>query len=622
LDLAVRFLNDLIERRIFRFVVAYVAGSWAILQVVDQFVNNGLLPGFMYRAALALVLCGLPGALIVSWFHGAKGRQEVPRIERWLLAGVALFAVSTTGFVARIGITEGMTPNTAELTATHDPRRVAVLYLDSRGGGDAEFLASGLTEALIDQLGEVEGLHVVSRNGSMLFRGAVAAPDSVGRTLQVGALVGGTVALAGDRVRVDVALTSVRNGEQIASRRIERPRSEIFALQDEVADTVAVFLRRAIGRELVSRRLQAGTRSVRAWELVQAASVAADGATTLLATGGVEAASRALEEADSTLVRAEAEDPRWAEPIIRRGWLAYRQSRLGGLERDHNERWVTRGMELADRALALEPTNPSAMELRATLIYWKYLLNLAGGPEEADRYFAEAEDGFRSAIAAAGGRLASAQNSLSHLLINKGQTAEAKVYALQAYTADPFLENGHLTLWRIFTTSWSLQDGVEARRYCDEGARRYPSDYRFRQCRLMLAALPGSPPDIDAAWAELDEFTVASPAPLRELNRRKGMLYISMALARAGMADSARYVIMAARAGTDVDPLRELAHLESITWSWLGENTEAVNQLSLYMSANPQALDGLRASVTRRELPWYHQTLNDEPALRSLVGVR
>ncbi|HSJ05684.1 MAG TPA: hypothetical protein VK936_03210, partial [Longimicrobiales bacterium] len=90
------FITDVIERRIFRFVVAYGAVSWAALELVDQLVGNDILPQFAYVGMLSLVLCGFPGALIVSWFHGAKGRQEVPRLEKWLLAFVAVFALGTT----------------------------------------------------------------------------------------------------------------------------------------------------------------------------------------------------------------------------------------------------------------------------------------------------------------------------------------------------------------------------------------------------------------------------------------------------------------------------------------------------------------------------------------------
>ncbi|HEX6133336.1 MAG TPA: hypothetical protein VFZ24_05220 [Longimicrobiales bacterium] len=616
-----RLVRDLIERRVFRYVVAYAAIAWGVLQVIDQLVNNELLPMVAYRGVLALVICGLPGALIVSWFHGAKGRQEIPALERWLLGIVAVFALGTTGFYARSTI-DPAAIGPAALAATENPARVAVLYMDSRGGEDADFLASGLSETLIDELSAVSGLHVVSRNGSQLFRHGVASPDSIGRTLAVGSLVGGTVSLSGDRVRVDVTLTGSSTGEQIASRRLERPRSEIFTLQDELADTVAVFLRRAIGRELGERQLRAGTRSTRAWELVQQARQAELGATDLAAAQDMHAAERMLATADSMLARAEQEDPAWLDPVIRRGWVAYAQARLGGLDRSHNEMWTGRGLEHANRAVAAGPENPAALELRATLRYWRFLLNLGGTPAEADVLYHDAEREFRAAIAASGGTHPSAQNALSHLLLNKGELAEAKLNALQAYTVDPFLENAHLTIWRIFQSSWGLQDEVEARRYCNEGIRRFPEFFRFFECRLMLAALPGARPDFTEAWHVLEQYAAASPPQMRELNRRAGMIYIAMALARNGMPDSAKSVVIGARAGPDLDPVRDLVHLESIVWTALGEPDQAVRQLSVYLTANPQALGGFRADAETGNLPWYFQPLLDEPAFRSLVGLR
>lgn len=616
-----QFLRDLIERRVFRYLVAYAAGSWAALEVIDQLVGNEVLPGVAYRVVLTLVICGVPGALVVSWFHGAKGRQEIPMIERWLLAAVAVFALGTTGFVTTMSVDEGAGP-AGPLLPTEDPARVAVLYMDARGGDDAEFLASGLTEALIDELSAVGGLHVVSRNGAQLFRHAPASSDSMARTLEVGSLVSGSVSVAGDRVRVDVALTSGLRGEQLASRRLERPRTEIFALQDELADTVAVFLRSAIGRELGARTMRDATSSPRAWELVQQAAQEQDDAAQLVAAGDLHGAARMLVSADSVLALAEGEDAEWVEPVLRRGWVAYAQSRLGGMDRAHNEEWIARGLAHAQRARASHPDDAGALELTATLRYWRYLLNLAGTPAESDELFHGAERDFRAAIAASGGTLASAQNSLSHLLIRKGELAEAKLNALQAYSTDPFLENVHLTLWRIFTTSWGLQDAVEARRYCDEGARRFPDDFRFSQCRLMLLALPGMQGDLGDAWKVLDEFAHASPPQVREVNRRRGMMYISIALAHAGMADSARAVVYAARASADIDPLRDLPQLESITWTVLGNPTEAVRQLEVYLSANPQALEGLRTDAERRALPWYYQQLLDEPRFRALVGMQ
>ena len=66
-----QFLRDLIERRVFRHLVAYGAGSWAVLELIDQLVGNEMLPAVAYRVVLTLVICGLPGALVLSWCRGA-----------------------------------------------------------------------------------------------------------------------------------------------------------------------------------------------------------------------------------------------------------------------------------------------------------------------------------------------------------------------------------------------------------------------------------------------------------------------------------------------------------------------------------------------------------------------
>lgn len=616
--------KDLRERRVFRFLVAYCAAGWAALEVVDQLTGNSVLPGYVYRGTLSLVLCGLPGALIVSWYHGAKGRQEVSRTERGLLAMVAIFALLTTGFVVRsdIAATAAATqpPGLAEFA---DPSRVAVLYFEPRGGDDAEFLASGLTEALIDELTAVEGLFVVSRNGSELFRNVAAPPDSVGRTLRAGSIVSGTVQQAGDRVRVTVALANAATGDQYASKPFERPRSEIFTLQDELADTISVFLRREIGSELGVARLRAATNSVEAWETVQRGQQAASGAAQLVRSNDLEGASRALTSADSIFAQAEAKDPNWIEPVIQRGWMAYRQSRLGGMDRSHFAEWIRTGLGHADRALVMDPSNGDALELRATLVYWKYLLNLGEGPSETQNLFSEAETGLRAAIAAGGVR-ASAHNSLSHLLLAKGEVPEAKLQGTRAYEADPFLENANLTIWRIFTAAWNLQDDIEAKRYCEEGQNRFPNDYRFKQCQLWLFSLSNQTLDLDRAWQLVDEFADLSPPQVSEVNRKRGQVFVAMAMARGPQAlhDSARSVLVRARATPEIDPTREVALFESIARTWLGDIDEAIRQLSVYFAANPGTDEGYRNGVQNGELPWYHQPLIAEPRLLSLINAQ
>jgi TolB-like protein len=617
--LAHHFFRVAAERRLFRYLVAYGAAGWVVLQIVDQLVGNSILPRVSYRAVLSFLACGLPGALIVAWFHGASGRQAMPRLEKLLLAGVSAFALTTTGFV--VGTSSPTSGVPRALAPTEDPSRIAVMYFEQRGDGeDAEFLATGLTESLIDGLSAVSPLHVVSRNASQIFRGMAAPADSVARTLRVGTIVTGTVTQANDRVRVVVNLTNAQ-GRQFGSTQLESSRSEIFALQDELSQAVAEFLRRKIGAELGELRLRQGTKSVRAWELVHKGAQAAAEADELVKSSDLSAAARALTEADTMLAQAEVVDPEWIEPIVRRGWLAYRQARLGGMDRDHSEKWIGIGLGHADRSLARDTANGNARELRATLVYWGYLLNLAGTPEQRFRQRDEAEAGFRAAVALDSTR-ASALTSLSHLLINRGEIAEAKVKALQAYQTDPFLENADLTIWRIFSSSWTLHDVVEARRYCEEGVRRFPSGFRFKQCQLMLYAFPDSASDIKRAWQLVEEFAQSSPPQVRELNRQKGAVLVAMGLARAKMPDSARAVLQRVQLDATQDPLRDVALYESIARTMLGDAEEAVRKLSLYFAANPGEVDGYRSITQSGQLYWYHQALLNEPRYRALVGIR
>ncbi len=611
-----KLLENLRERRLAQFLGAYAAGSWLVLEAVDQFVGRGLLPDVIYPLTLTLILCGIPVAIITSWFHGAKGSQQMPPLEKWLLTAVAALALITSGFVVRshrAAARAAVAPLEA-LAPTEDPRRVAVLYFEDRSpSGEAGFLSAGLTEALIDELSAVEALHVVSRNGVALFRGETVAPDSIARALEVGTLVEGTVTESESLIRVNVSLVSASTGEQFASSRLERPRAELFELQEDIASEVALFLREELGEEIELIERHAGTDNVDAWVLLQQADESAEEANRLAGLDDAEAAVRRLLEADSLLAGAEELAPDWVTPTTQRGWLAYRQSRLGGFDRSHSD-LIETGMGHAERAVQLAPRDPDALELRATLHYWRYLLNLVSTPGEAEVLFAEAEADFRASVAS-NPEQASAWGSLSHLLLNKGQTAEAKLAAQRSYEGDPYLRNANVTLWRLFFSSLDLEDAVEARKWCDVGRRRFAEDHRFRECQVWLYSLKNQQPNIEHAWGLCAEWVALSPPGVREHDEKKCQVLIGMALVRAGLPDSARSVLERARVGADIDPVRELSWFEAIARSWLGDTDEALDLLATYLAANPGQRESFATDRT-----WWLAELRADPRYQSLVG--
>src|SRR5690606_538379 len=186
----------------------------------------------------------------------------------------------------------------------------------------------------------------------------------------------------------------------------------------------------------------------------------------------------------------------------------------------------------AARAIALAPNDPDALELRATLYYFRWLHNLAPDPGAAPRLFASAEADFRAAVEA-NPMQASALNTLSHLLLAKSQTSEAKNIAQRAYNADPYLVDADRTVWRLFTASLDLGNRVEADRWCTIGAQRFPENFRSTECRLWTYSLKGQVPPADSIWAAHDRFVAESPAQLLEFNRRKAGMIAALGLVRA-----------------------------------------------------------------------------------------
>jgi eukaryotic-like serine/threonine-protein kinase len=501
-------------------------------------------------------------------------------------------------------------------TGGASPNRIAVMYFGSRGPSDSlGYVADGLTEALIHELSQVKALQVISQNGVLPYKKSAVPPDSVARALKVGTLVQGTLTQAGERLRVSVSLVNAATGSEIASKTLERPHSEIFELQDDLAKEVSVFLRERLGQEIKLEESRVGARNPKAWDLVQQASQMRKVLTTLLMSGDTATAARQLEAADSLLAQASADDPKWVTPIVMRGWLSYQHRSLAPpLDKTYVKGWLEKALNYAAQALALKPNDADALDLRGTTRYTQWFLNLAPGTTAAAKLVADAEQDLRASVASNPSQ-AHSWAVLSHMLMQKSQTAEGKLAALRAYEADPYLTDAPAILYRLFTSSMDLQDGVEANHWCEEGQQRFPNDPSFLECQLLVLALPGQKPDIAKAWRILDEDVKLYSPNERDFHRREAQLFVAMALVRAGLPDSARAVALRARADATVDPGRELLYYEAMLRNMLGDRDEALRLVGVYLAANPQD----RTSMAKDE-SWWWEGLRDDPRFKSLVG--
>lgn len=134
----------------------------------------------------------------------------------------------------------------ASLRAT-DISSIAVLpFADMSAGRDQDYLCEGFAEELINALTHIDGLRVAARTASFQFRSSGADIREIGRQLGVGTLLEGSVRKADNRLRVTVQLVEVATGYHRWSQRFDRTLDDVFAIQDEIAESVATSLRGSV----------------------------------------------------------------------------------------------------------------------------------------------------------------------------------------------------------------------------------------------------------------------------------------------------------------------------------------------------------------------------------------
>jgi serine/threonine-protein kinase len=210
---------------------------------------------------------------------------------------------------------------------------------------------------------------------------------------------------------------------------------------------------------------------------------------------------------------------------------------------------------------------------------------------------------------------AGAWASLSSLYYSKPDIQAANAAALAAYRADAYLSLAPQILRRLLSTSHDLEQYPEALKWCDEGRRRFPLDPDFTECRLLMYTTSFQKPDIDSVWIYRKRYVALRPAKDRPYFEKLGDIFAAGALARAGLPDSSRRVLLRARATPQEDPQRELEGFEAMVRVILGDQDEAVRLLSDYLTANPAH----RKGFATRPSPWWRD-LQGNPKFKALLA--
>ncbi len=228
-------------------------------------------------------------------------------------------------------------------TAAIEPTSIAVLaFEDLSIDGDQSYFSDGVSEEILNSLVKLDNLYVAGRTSSFSFRGQQTDIQSIGAALNVAHVLEGSVRTNGNRVRITAQLIEVENGYHLWSEVYERETDDIFAIQDEIARSVAEELKVILVGTDDDRLIQAPTTDQEAYRLYLQANA-------LLARRVGNNIPRAIELYQDALIR----DPEFA-----RAWSALASAYAIQPDYDYDidlERAADEARGAAEKAIALDP---------------------------------------------------------------------------------------------------------------------------------------------------------------------------------------------------------------------------------------------------------------------------
>lgn len=157
-------------------------------------------------------------------------------LPRWAMWAAALLVV----VVAALGISAYLQRARNNSIAQRGIHSIAILPLENLSGtASQDYFADGLTEELINDLGQVSTLRVISLTSSMSYKGSKKKLPDIARELSVDAVVEGGVLREGDQVRISAQLIDARSDQPIWAHTYDRNLTDVFSWQGEVAQAIA-----------------------------------------------------------------------------------------------------------------------------------------------------------------------------------------------------------------------------------------------------------------------------------------------------------------------------------------------------------------------------------------------
>src|SRR5271157_3711675 len=231
-------------------------------------------------------------------------------------------------------------------------KSVAVLYFENQGGGkEDEYFRDGMTEDIITELSKITQLQIFPRSEMLAFRDKQTAAPQVGQQLGATFVLEGTIRRSGNRLRITAQLGESATRHSVWAERYDRQLEDVFAIQDEIARSIAQALRITLSPQQEKTIARKPTENLQAYDYYL--------------RGRSYARRENLEFALQMFEQAIKLDPNFA---LAHAGVANVCGLIYEL-REQSQLWMERGIVSCDRAAALEPQLAEVAVGRARLSY-------------------------------------------------------------------------------------------------------------------------------------------------------------------------------------------------------------------------------------------------------------
>ena len=261
---------NLKERKIVQWSVAYLAGAWVVMQLVDVLGDRwGISDSVARFIDLALIL-GFFITLVLAWYHGEQGRQRVSGVELLIIAALCGIGGLLLSLVT-VEENESVVEATVKIPDEPDSApSIAVLPFTIRSDDKQdEYFAAGVHDDLLTKLAKIEGIKVISRTSVMQYIDTTKTMREIAKELGVATVVEGAVQRGGDRIRVTAQLIDANSDEHIWASNYdeELTAANVFQIQSRLATEIAEALNAELLPDVQTRIEYQPTDNLLAWDL-------------------------------------------------------------------------------------------------------------------------------------------------------------------------------------------------------------------------------------------------------------------------------------------------------------------------------------------------------------------